>query len=98
MLRYWRLLRLLWALRPVVKEVEGMKGLKFSTNAVIQIVGVVGHAAAQLSDVLPPEGKFWASVVLAAAQGIAGVLAHFANPDGSPAALPYYKGGYNGKR
>lgn len=75
-----------------------MKGLKFSVNAVIQIVGVVGHAAAQLSDVLPPEGKFWASVVLAAAQGVAGVLAHFVNPDGSPASMPYRKGGGDGQR
>jgi hypothetical protein len=98
MLRYWRLLRFMWAMRPVLREVEGMKGLKFSVNAVIQVVGVIGHAAAQLSDVLPPEGKFWASVVLAAAQGVAGVLAHFVNPDGSPATLPYHKGGYNGKR
>ena len=75
-----------------------MKGLKFSVNAVIQVVGVIGHAAAQLSDVLSPKGKFWAGVVLAAAQGVAGVLAHFANPDGSPAALPYRKGDNDGER
>ena len=82
----------------MLREVEKMKGLKFSVNAVIQVVGVIGHAAAQLSDVLSPEGKFWASVVLAAAQGVVGVLAHFANPDGSPVALPYRKEDNDGER
>lgn len=67
--------------------------MKFSVNAVIQLVALIGQAAAQASDVLPGKGRLYASVVLAAAQGIVAVLAHFANPDGSPASKPYIKGG-----
>jgi hypothetical protein len=42
-------------------------------------------------DLLPGRGKFWAIVGLSAVQGVAGVLAHFANPDGTPAEAPYIK-------
>ena len=42
-------------------------------------------------DLLPGKGKFWAMVGLSVAQGAAGVLAHFANPDGTPAKAPYTK-------
>ena len=42
-------------------------------------------------DLLPGRGKFWAMVGLSAVQGVAAVLAHFANPDGTPAQAPYIK-------
>jgi hypothetical protein len=42
-------------------------------------------------DLLPGRGKFWAMVGLSAVQGVVGVLAHFVNPDGTPAEAPYIK-------
>jgi hypothetical protein len=85
-------LRLGMKLRPVFREMERMKGMKFSVNFVIQALALVAQAAMQTSEILPPKGKFWASVIVAATQGIAGVLAHFVNPDGTPAKQPYVKG------
>lgn len=84
-----RLFRLMLRLNSILKEFEKMKGMKFSVNFLIQALGVIGHAAVQLSDLLPPEYKVWASVTVAAVQGLTGILAHFRNPDGSPASEPY---------
>jgi hypothetical protein len=42
-------------------------------------------------DLLPGRGKFWAMVGLSAVQGVTAVLAHFANPDGTPAQVAYLK-------
>lgn len=84
-----RTIRLMLRLQSILKEIEQMKGMKFSVNFVIQVMGVIAHAAAQISDFLPEEGKVWASVAIAAAQGMVGVLAHFRNPDGTPASQPY---------
>jgi hypothetical protein len=67
--------------------------MKFSVNATIQALALVAHALNATVDLLPPEAKFWAMVALSAVQGLTAVLAHFANPDGTPAAVPYVKGG-----
>ena len=42
-------------------------------------------------DFLPVKGKFWAMVALSTVQGVAAVVAHFANPDGTPAEAAYIK-------
>ena len=63
--------------------------MKFSANLIVQLAALVAQAANQVIDILPPKGKFWAAVAVAAAQGIAGVAAHFANPDGTPARKPW---------
>ena len=42
-------------------------------------------------DFLPAKGKFWAVVALSAVQGVAAVVAHFANPDGTSAEAAYIK-------
>lgn len=85
-----RLIKLLYRLNKIFKEIEGMKGIRFSVNFVIQVCGIIGHAAAQLMDFLPDNKKIWASVAIAAAQGVSGIMAHFSNPDGSPASEPYH--------
>lgn len=82
-------IRLGWRLRRIRPEMEKLTHMKFSVNWMIQLISVVGHAAAQAIDVLPGKAKLWASVTLAAAQGLTAVLAHFANPDGTPVELPY---------
>lgn len=65
--------------------------MKLSVNVVIQILGLAGQAVTAVSDILPPRARVWAFVALSAIQGISGVLAHFANPDGTPASVAYQK-------
>jgi len=67
--------------------------MKFSANMVIQILALVAQAANAVLDVLPsPKSKAIAAGVIAIAQGVAAGLAHFSNPDGTPAAAPYIRG------
>jgi len=65
--------------------------MKFSVNVVIQMLALAAQGLSQTVDLLPPRGKFWAMVALSGVQGVAAVLAHFANPDGTPATEPYRK-------
>jgi len=74
-----RELRLWWRLRPLVHQFQELTKMKFSLNVAIQMLA------------LPGRGKFWAMVGLSAVQGLTAVLAHFANPDGTPAEAPYIK-------
>jgi hypothetical protein len=85
----WWWLKLGWRLRKLKPELEAILRMKFSLNAVVQLLALAGQGIVQVQDMLPPKGKFWAAVALAGVQGVVGVLAHFANPDGTPAALPY---------
>jgi len=77
-----------------MKEVSRMK---FSVNTVIQLFALCAQGINAVSDLLPPRGKFYAAVALAAVQGIVGVLAHFANPDGTPAVQPWVRSEDNPK-
>jgi hypothetical protein len=63
--------------------------MKFSTNALIQILGTVGHFVNLASPVVSPSGQKWVAVGLGAIQGIAGLLSHFSNPDGTSAQTAY---------
>jgi hypothetical protein len=85
----WWWLKLGWRLRKLKPELEAILRMKFSLNAVVQLLALAGQGIVQVQDMLPPRGKFWAAVSLAAVQGLVGVLAHFANPDGTPASQPY---------
>jgi len=62
-----------------------------NTNAVTQTLMLIMQCLNATVPVLPPRGRFWALVGLSAVQGATGVLAHFANPDGTPAEAPYIK-------
>jgi len=86
-----RELRLWWRLRPVLKQFQELAKMKLSVNVVIQMLALVAQGVNQAQDLLPPRAKFWALVVLSGVQGVAAVLAHFANPDGTPATEPYRK-------
>jgi hypothetical protein len=86
-----RELRLWWRLRPLVNELKEMTKMKFSVNVAIQMLALVAQGLNASIDLLPGRGKFWAMVGLSAVQGVAAVLAHFANPDGTPAQAPYTK-------
>jgi hypothetical protein len=86
-----RELRIWWRLRPLVNQFQELTKLKFSLNVAIQMLALVAQAINATQELLPGRGKFWAMVVLSAVQGVTAVLAHFANPDGTPAAAPYIK-------
>ena len=84
-LRIWR------RLRPLIEEFKELSKMKFSVNVAIQMLALLAQAINATQDLLPGRGKFWAMVVLSVVQGLTAVLAHFANPDGTPAAAPYIK-------
>lgn len=86
-----RELRLWWRLRPFVKQFQELAKMKFSLNVAIQMLALVAQGLNASIDLLPGRGKFWAMVGLSAVQGLTAVLAHFANPDGTPAEAPYIK-------
>jgi hypothetical protein len=86
-----RELRLWWRLRPILKQLQELTKMKFSVNVVIQMLALVAQGLNQTLDLLPPRGRVWAMVALSGVQGVAAVLAHFANPDGTPAVEPYLK-------
>ncbi len=86
-----REIRLWWRVRPVLERFQELTKMKFSVNVVIQMLALVAQGLNATQDLLPPKGKFWAMVALSAVQGLTAVLAHFANPDGTPAQAPYIK-------
>jgi len=63
--------------------------MKLSVNVIIQMLALVAQGVNATMNLLPPKVQFWSVVVLSAVQGLTGVLAHFANPDGTPASEPY---------
>lgn len=65
--------------------------MKFSVNVAIQMLALAAQGLNATMELLPGRGRFWAMVGLSAVQGVAAVLAHFANPDGTPAQAPYIK-------
>ena len=65
--------------------------MKFSVNVAIQMLALVMQGLNSTADLLPGKGKFWAMVGMSAVQGLTAVLAHFVNPDGTPAKAPYIK-------
>ncbi len=66
--------------------------MRFSVNVAIQMLALVAQALNATQELLPPRGRFWALVALSAVQGATAVLAHFVNPDGTTALLPYRAG------
>jgi hypothetical protein len=86
-----RELRIYWRLRPLWKRFQEITQMKFSMNVAIQLLALLVQGMNATQDLLPPNGKFWLMVALSAVQGLASVLAHFANPDGTPAEAPYIK-------
>ena len=78
-------------MRPLVNEFKELTKMKFSVNVAIQMLALVAQGLNATVDLLPGRGKFWAMVSLSAVQGLTAVIAHFANPDGTPAQAPYIK-------
>lgn len=86
-----REIRLWLRLRPILTQLQELTKMKFSVNVVIQMLALVAQGINATQDVLPPRGRFWAMVALSAVQGVTAVLAHFVNPDGTPAETSYIR-------
>ncbi len=86
-----RELRIYWRLRPLFDRFQELTRMRFSVNVAIQMLALVAQGLNASVDLLPARGKFWAMVGLSVAQGATAVLAHFANPDGTPAQAAYIK-------
>lgn len=88
-----RELRIYWRLRPYLAQLKELGRMKLSVNVIIQVLALVAQAANAVLDLMPtPRSKAIAAGVIAIAQGVAAGLAHFSNPDGTPAAAPYIRG------
>ena len=73
--------------------------MKFSTNLLIQILGTTIGVAAQCAPILPAKAANYVSIAGGAAalgaqmiQAVTALVAHFRNPDGTPATQPYAPG------
>ncbi len=86
-----RELRIWLRLRPVMSKFQELTKMKFSVNVLIQMLALAAQGLNATVELLPGRGKFWAMVGLSAVQGVTAVLAHFANPDGTPAQVAYFK-------
>jgi hypothetical protein len=61
----------------------------FSVNIAVQVVAFVLQALNQLMPIVPAKYQLWVTFAIAVAQAVSALLAHFVNPDGSSAKLPY---------
>lgn len=84
-------LRIWLRVRPVVNKLQELTKMKFSVNVAVQMLALAAQGLNATMELLPGRGKFWAMVGLSAVQGVTAVLAHFANPDGTPAQVAYLK-------
>ena len=66
--------------------------MKLSVNLFIQIFGVLLQGLTFASGIVPA-GKWQAicASVIGVIQAVSGLLAHFSNPDGTSATVPYVK-------
>ena len=86
-----RELRIWLRLRPIMNRFQELTKMKFSVNVLVQMLALAAQGLNATVELLPGRGKFWAMVGLSAVQGVTAVLAHFANPDGTPAQVAYLK-------
>ena len=56
---------------------------------VFQVIGVVLQLGNAMSGVVPKDYQFLTAGIIGILQAIQGILAHYYNPDGTPAAVPY---------
>lgn len=67
--------------------------MKLSVNVVIQILATVVQAANAASSLFPPARQAEIAAGVGVVQAVSAFLAHFSNPDGSPASEPYNPNG-----
>lgn len=65
--------------------------MKFSFNAVVQVLGTVAQGANSFGGFVPARYQVPFALGVGALQAVTALLSHFANPDGTPAAVAYKK-------
>jgi hypothetical protein len=68
--------------------------MKLSLNIIIQSLAMVMQILNQTLDLLSPKNKSYALVAISVLQVVTGVLAHFYNPNGTPASTAYNPTGH----
>lgn len=67
--------------------------MKLSVNSAIQVLGLAAQATMATMQLFPsPAVQRWAAIATAVIQATSGILAHFSNPDGTPAQVAYVPG------
>jgi hypothetical protein len=84
-------LRILARLQPVIKQLETLAHMKLSWNLAIQGLSTAAQGLNAVGSLLPPKYQIMATMTITLIQAISAFLAHFANPDGTPAAAAYTK-------
>jgi len=86
-------LRLYLKLRPVIGALKKEFRMKFSFNMLFQIIATLiqGANAVAGSGMLTPNQQGGLAVIVGAIQAVVAAIAHFKNPDGTPASEPYVK-------
>src|SRR5579862_7811748 len=82
-------IRLYLKLRPDLNRLKELSRMKLSVNVIGQMILTGMHAANALSGFVPHNDQFYVASLLGLLQLAISVLAHFRNPDGSPASIPY---------
>jgi hypothetical protein len=63
--------------------------MKFSVNLIAQILGTLIQVLNFATALVPPDYHWLVAGIAGIVQAIAGLLAHFSNPDGTPSTVPY---------
>jgi hypothetical protein len=82
-------LRIYLRLRPYINQLKKECHMKFSWNLVVQILGTIAQALNALGDLAPVKYKFAIASIVGIVQAISGLIAHYSNPDGTPATVAY---------
>jgi len=63
--------------------------LTLSVNTFIQVLALIVQYLNVAAGIVPQKYQPWIAGALVVMQGLVGILAHFANPDGTPAKVAY---------
>lgn len=77
--------RLLLILSPYMDRIGKECSMPISWHVVFQVVAMLIQAANALLPMLPPNGKIAVTLGVGAVQALLAFVAHFTNPDGTPA-------------
>jgi hypothetical protein len=63
--------------------------MKFSFNVIVQGLATAAQVFNAVSPLIDPDQRAKIAGIIAAAQAVTAAIAHFRNPDGTPAVMPY---------
>jgi hypothetical protein len=63
--------------------------MKFSLNVIVQGLATAAQVFNAVSPLIAIDQRAKIAGIIAAAQAVTAAIAHFRNPDGTPAATPY---------